>query len=76
MISEVLISGVQYCCPSPNPPTNITPTNIAWLKLSGKSPLGLGIPPLRTKIMLESNRLKSTMLVGGLGVRLLAQSHY
>ena len=30
----------------PNLPTNITPTNIARLKLSGKSPMGLGIPPL------------------------------
>ena len=30
--------------------------------------MGLGIPPLRIKIMLESNPLKSTMLVGGLGV--------
>ena len=30
--------------------------------------MGLGIPPLRIKIMLESNLLKSTMLVGRLGV--------
>ena len=52
---------------TPNLPTNIVPTNIAWLKLSGKSPIGLGIPPLRIKIMLESNPLKSTMSVGGLG---------
>ena len=28
--------------------------------------MGLGIPPLRIKITLESNPLKSTMLVGGL----------
>ena len=27
-------------------PTNIVPTNIAWLKFSGKSPMGLKIPPL------------------------------
>ena len=46
-----------------NPPTNITPTKIAWVKLSGKIPLGLGIPPLKFKIMLESNPLKSIMLV-------------
>ena len=30
--------------------------------------MGLGIPPLEIKIVLESNPLKSTMLVGGLGV--------
>ena len=29
--------------------------------------MGLGIPPLRIKIMLESSPLKSTMLVGRLG---------
>ena len=31
---------------TPNLPTNIVPTNIAWLKLSWKFPMGLGIPPL------------------------------
>ena len=31
--------------------------------------MGLGIPPLRIKIVLESNPLKSAMLVGGLGVQ-------
>ena len=30
--------------------------------------MGLGIPPLNIKIMLESNPLKSTMLVGRLAV--------
>ena len=30
---------------TPNLPTSISPTNIARLKLSGKSPVGLGIPP-------------------------------
>ena len=30
--------------------------------------MGLGIPPLRINIMLESSPLKPTMLVGGLGV--------
>ena len=44
------------------------PTNIACLRLSGKSPTGLGIPPLKFKIMLESNPPKSTMIVGRLGV--------
>ena len=50
------------------PDIQIIPTNIARLKLSGKFPMGLGTPPLRFKIMLESNPLKSTMLVGRLGV--------
>ena len=58
---------------TPNLPTNITPTNIARLKLSGKFPMGLGIPPLYIKIMLESSPPKSTMLVGRLGVT--AQAH-
>ena len=31
--------------------------------------MNLGIPPLKIKIMLESNPLKSTMLVGRLGVQ-------
>ena len=30
--------------------------------------MGLGIPSLKIKIVLESNPLKSSMLVGGLGV--------
>ena len=46
---------------TPNLPTNITPTNIAWLKISGKSPMDTRIPPLVIKIMLESNPLKPTM---------------
>ena len=48
---------------TPNLPTNIVPTNIARLELSGKSPVGLGIPPLKINIMLESSPLKPTMLV-------------
>ena len=53
---------------TPNLPTNIIPTNIARLELSGKSTMGLGIPPLEIKSMLESNPLKPTMLVGSLSV--------
>ena len=34
----------------PNLPTNIIPTNIAWLKLSGKLPMGKRIPTLKIKI--------------------------
>ena len=59
---------LEYVQHTPNLPTNIVPTNIARLKLSRKSPMGLGIPPLKSNIILESNPLKSTMLVGRLGV--------
>ena len=55
---------------TPNFPTKIIPTKIAWLKLSGEFPMGLGIPPLVIKIMLESNPLKSIMLVQRWAVRL------
>ena len=54
---------------TPNPPTNITHTNIAWVKLYGKFPMGLGIPPHNINIMLESNPLTSIMLVRGLAIR-------
>ena len=54
---------------APSPPTNITPTNIARLKLSGKFPMDMRIPPLGIKIVLESDPLKSIMLVGRLGVQ-------
>ena len=53
---------------TPNLPTNIIPTKIAWLKLSWKFPTGQGISPLKIKIMLESDPLKSIMLVRRLGV--------
>ena len=53
---------------TPSLHTNIVPTNIAWLKVSGKSPIDMRIPPLQIKIVLESNPLKSAMLVGGLAV--------
>ena len=62
----VLLRGGDYI--TPNLPTSIVPTNIARLELSGKSPMGLEIPPLRIDIVLESNPPKSTMLVGRLGV--------
>ena len=44
------------------------PTNIAWLKLYGIFPMDMRTPLLIIKIMLESNPLKSTMLVGSLSV--------
>ena len=56
---------------TPNLPTNIVPTNIARLKLSGRSPMGLGIPPFKLNVMLESSPLKPTMLVGGLGIMII-----
>ena len=39
------------------------------LETSGKFPLGLRIPPLEIKILLESNPLKSRILVRGLAIR-------
>ena len=48
---------------SDNLPTEIIPTKFAGLKLSGKFATGLGIPPLNTKMMLESNLLQSRILV-------------
>ena len=53
---------------TPNLPANIIPTEICWLKLSGTFPMGLGIPPLKLKIMLESNPLRSRILVRRLAV--------
>ena len=48
-----------------NLPTKIIPTEIRWLELSGKFPLDMRIP---LKILLESNPLKSRILVGRLAV--------
>ena len=39
-----IASSGCLCC-APNLPAKITPTKIAWLKLSGKFPMSLGIPP-------------------------------
>ena len=64
---EWLLRSCTYV--SPISLLTLHPTNIAWLKLSGKSPMDMSMPPLWIKIMLESNPLKSTMLVGRLGVR-------
>ena len=38
--------GVRNWSAAPNLPTNIIPTQIAWLKLSGKSPMDVRIPRL------------------------------
>ena len=54
---------------TPNLPTNIAHYSHCFSQLSGKSPTGLGIPPLTINIVLESNPLKSTpLLVGRLAV--------
>ena len=42
--------------------SEIIPTKIRRLGISGKFPMDMRIPPLRTKIMLESNPLKSIIL--------------
>ena len=55
--------------PTPNLPSNIIPTNIAWLKISVKLPMAMRIPPLKHNIMLESNPLRSTILVGRLAIQ-------
>ena len=51
-----------------NLPTKTIPTKIHLLKISGKILMGMRIPPLKLKIMLESNPLKSTTLVRRLAV--------
>ena len=53
---------------TPNLPTNIIPTKIRWLTISGEFPMGMIIPPLEIKILLESNPLKSRILVRRLAV--------
>ena len=35
---------------TPNRPTNITPTNMARVKLFGKSPMDMRVPPLRLRL--------------------------
>ena len=47
---------------TPNLPT-IIPTRIAWLKLSGKSPMGMRVPHLNIKILLESDPPTSRILL-------------
>ena len=58
----------------PNLPTTILPAKIPWLKLSGEFPMDMRIPPLRIKTLLESNPLKSTILVRTSAVRPLTWS--
>ena len=53
---------------SPNLPTKNLPTKIAWLKTFGELPMDMRIPPLKIKIMLESDPLKSEILMRRLAV--------
>ena len=53
---------------TPNLPNKIIPTKIAWLKLSGKPPMDMRIPPLELKILIESSPPKSRILVRRLAV--------
>ena len=49
-------------------PTKVMPTKICWLNLSRKFRMDVRIPPRKLKIMLESNPLKSRILVRRLAV--------
>ena len=40
-----IMLGQHLITYTPNLPTNVTPTNIARLRLSGKSPMDMRIPP-------------------------------
>ena len=53
---------------TPNLPTKSIPTKIRWRRISWKFPLVMRTPPLEVKIMLESNSLKSRILVRRLAV--------
>ena len=53
---------------APNLSTKIILTKIYGLKISGKSPVDMRIPPQKLKTMLESNPLKSRILVRILAV--------
>ena len=55
---------------TPDLPTKIIPTKIRWLKLSGKFPMVMRIPPFQIQILLESNPLKCRILVWRLAVHL------
>ena len=59
---------------TPNLPAKIVPTKTPWLKLSGRFPMDLRIPPLKLKILLESSPLKSRILVRRLAVKGLDRS--
>ena len=53
---------------TPSLPTKNLPAKIRWLEISGKLPMDMRIPPLKLKILLVSNPLKSRILVQRLAV--------
>ena len=61
-------SGTRELAWKPNLPTKIIPAKIRFLKLSGKFPMDMRIPPLDIEMLLESNPLKSRILVRRLAV--------
>ena len=63
-ISESGIDAGQPTRCTPNLPTKTIPAKICWLELSGKFPLGVGIPPLEIDIPLESDPLNPDSEVG------------
>ena len=65
---------LQPEAPTPNLPTKIIPTKIARLKLSGRFPIDMKFPPLTIKILLESDPLKSRILVRRLAVTNVAST--
>ena len=54
---------------APNLPNKTIPTKICRLTISRKSLIDMGIPPLEIKMLLESNPLKSRILVQRLATR-------
>ena len=53
---------------TPNLPTKILPAKIRRLETSGEFPMDMRIPPLKIKILLESNPPKSRISVQRLDV--------
>ena len=47
------LCGSPWQATTPNLPTSIIPTKIARLKLSGEFPMGLEIPPLKSRLCLS-----------------------
>ena len=60
--------GISRGRGTPDLPTKIIPTKIRWLESSGEFPMDMWIPPLTIKILLESNPLRSRILVRRLAV--------
>ena len=55
---------------------NILHSKIRWLRISGKSPMDVRMPPLKTKILLESNTLRSRIFLRRLAVAYLLKSPF